>query len=406
MPALLSVAFVTVAERKTMASMQRRIGPNIIGPYGLLQPFLKQPKYTRSFHTHRTLYKSSEFNSENNPKNKNNSSEDTEAMLAQAIEWLYKDRVAPVKAFNKEKILDTCSNYLNKEEKEKFLDKWGNKGGIYLIQYKNDPYIFYIGRTTQFRERIRNHMKSRAKDKFHVFAQLVGWENFEISIVELCPKEQQGILENSYLQEYLPLLNSSFISNFSESIIFQTLRSILKNKQAKLNNESSNSINRNAGIPIFVYKYNNNKIEENYSTYESMTLASQSTGIARSTIRVYLDTSVPSKGFLFYSKPITDFALVVDQVKEAIVNLNIDSNIPKKVWVYAPETLQLVNSQPFHFSKEKWVANFIETSHKVVRDYVDSWKPEPTKGYYLFSKPLTEKEIIDLVKSSQSITPS
>jgi hypothetical protein len=190
--------------------------------------------------------------------------------------------------------------------------------------------------------------------------------------VELCPKEQQGILENSYLQEYLPLLNSSFISNFSESIIFQTLRSILKNKQAKLNNESSNSINRNAGIPIFVYKYNNNKIEENYSTYESMTLASQSTGIARSTIRVYLDTSVPSKGFLFYSKPITDFALVVDQVKEAIVNLNIDSNIPKKVWVYAPETLQLVNSQPFHFSKEKWVANFIETSHKVVRDYVDS----------------------------------
>ena len=38
-PALLSVAFVTVAERKTMASMQRRLGPNIIGYYGLLQAF-------------------------------------------------------------------------------------------------------------------------------------------------------------------------------------------------------------------------------------------------------------------------------------------------------------------------------------------------------------------------------
>src|SRR5207237_9421808 len=36
-PALLSVAYVTVAERKTMASMQRRLGPNIIGYYGLLQ---------------------------------------------------------------------------------------------------------------------------------------------------------------------------------------------------------------------------------------------------------------------------------------------------------------------------------------------------------------------------------
>lgn len=38
-PALLAVAFVTVAERKTMASMQRRLGPNVVGYYGLLQAF-------------------------------------------------------------------------------------------------------------------------------------------------------------------------------------------------------------------------------------------------------------------------------------------------------------------------------------------------------------------------------
>jgi NADH-ubiquinone oxidoreductase chain 1 len=38
-PALLGVAYVTVAERKTMASMQRRLGPNIVGYYGLLQAF-------------------------------------------------------------------------------------------------------------------------------------------------------------------------------------------------------------------------------------------------------------------------------------------------------------------------------------------------------------------------------
>ena len=39
LPALLTVAFVTIAERKTMASMQRRLGPNIVGYYGLLQAF-------------------------------------------------------------------------------------------------------------------------------------------------------------------------------------------------------------------------------------------------------------------------------------------------------------------------------------------------------------------------------
>jgi NADH-ubiquinone oxidoreductase chain 1 len=38
-PALLVVAFTTLAERKTMASMQRRLGPNIVGYYGLLQAF-------------------------------------------------------------------------------------------------------------------------------------------------------------------------------------------------------------------------------------------------------------------------------------------------------------------------------------------------------------------------------
>ena len=39
LPVLLSVAYVTVAERKTMASMQRRLGPNAVGIYGLLQAF-------------------------------------------------------------------------------------------------------------------------------------------------------------------------------------------------------------------------------------------------------------------------------------------------------------------------------------------------------------------------------
>jgi NADH-ubiquinone oxidoreductase chain 1 len=38
-PVLVTVAYVTVAERKTMASMQRRLGPNIVGYYGLLQAF-------------------------------------------------------------------------------------------------------------------------------------------------------------------------------------------------------------------------------------------------------------------------------------------------------------------------------------------------------------------------------
>jgi len=37
-PLLISVAYFTLAERKLMASIQRRRGPNVIGYLGLLQP--------------------------------------------------------------------------------------------------------------------------------------------------------------------------------------------------------------------------------------------------------------------------------------------------------------------------------------------------------------------------------
>jgi len=39
-PMLLAVAFMTIIERKQLAAMQRRVGPNTVGIYGILQPFV------------------------------------------------------------------------------------------------------------------------------------------------------------------------------------------------------------------------------------------------------------------------------------------------------------------------------------------------------------------------------
>jgi NADH-quinone oxidoreductase subunit H len=38
LPLLIAVAYMTLAERKVMAAMQRRKGPNVVGIFGLLQP--------------------------------------------------------------------------------------------------------------------------------------------------------------------------------------------------------------------------------------------------------------------------------------------------------------------------------------------------------------------------------
>ena len=37
-PLLVAVAYLTYFERKVIASMQLRKGPNVVGPFGLLQP--------------------------------------------------------------------------------------------------------------------------------------------------------------------------------------------------------------------------------------------------------------------------------------------------------------------------------------------------------------------------------
>lgn len=48
------------------------------------------------------------------------------------------------------------------------------KGGIYLIQYKDDLNIFYIGRAINFKRRLNMHLKTKTNDKFHLFANFVG----------------------------------------------------------------------------------------------------------------------------------------------------------------------------------------------------------------------------------------
>ena len=61
-----------------------------------------------------------------------------------------------------------------------------------------------------------------------------------------------------YLKKYLPLLNTLFKSNFSESQIYDTLYTKLKSKQENLN--SFDSSKKKLGVPVYLYNYVNYQI--------------------------------------------------------------------------------------------------------------------------------------------------
>ena len=95
--------------------------------------------------------------------------EDLRILHSLYIKDLFKDRAVPVIPFDSNLILATC-NLGDIEERSAFLKEWGSKGGIYIIEYKYNPLIYYIGRTTLFKRIINNHIKVDTKSKLHVFS--------------------------------------------------------------------------------------------------------------------------------------------------------------------------------------------------------------------------------------------
>jgi hypothetical protein len=99
---------------------------------------------------------------------------DFKALHSTFIKELYRDREAPVIPFRRDLILATCYNCLDKKKKSEFLKELGSKSCIYLIEYKYDPLIYYIGRTTLLKRRLAQHLKHETDNKLHVFWKLVG----------------------------------------------------------------------------------------------------------------------------------------------------------------------------------------------------------------------------------------
>ena len=188
-PALLSVAYVTVAERKTMASMQRRTGPSQVGlsrHNNFLAMQIRRMDVavgsSRIKYSVRCFHSLSKFLSNSNslPNNSNLSSKAHTPV--DIIDTLYKDIISPVIPFTHPTLI-SCSNFLDREEKSKLFNKLSDliskRGGrdlgvIYIFQYKFDPNVYYIGKTTSLKVRLMDHLSKQKFDKYHIIAKKLG----------------------------------------------------------------------------------------------------------------------------------------------------------------------------------------------------------------------------------------
>ena len=127
---------------------------------------------------------------------------------------LYSD----LKKMDKNPII-SCLHLNDSKELEIFKKKVHKKGGIYMIQYKYAPNIFYLGRTTNFNARIRSHfLKSNLlnyRSKLYSAISKIGWEHFNIHILEILDSNinLQIKVENKWLEKYKPVLNSILTAN-------------------------------------------------------------------------------------------------------------------------------------------------------------------------------------------------
>lgn len=269
-----------------------------------------------------------------------------------------------------------------------------------MYTYKGDPTVYYIGRANNFQKRFKAHLNVNLKYKFHVFANTVGWDKFVYSIFEICSLDMHQERENYFLQKYLPLLNTIFKSNLSDTQTYNSIYDILKLIQLDFNFDTKHGLlipaKQVLGISLYLYEYVKGQVSTNYVKFNSINQLSKDLGISRQTISIYLNTYVPYRGNLFLTHA-TKYSEILDKLlSNATQGLNLDRTISKKVRVCFIESDGTVVKTT---SKSRGaVAKALNLHHTFIHNHIDKWIKGGIKGNYLFSSELDILELDKLIK--------
>jgi len=321
--------------------------------------------------------------------------------LEAIISILLKDRIDVITKINPKLIVQTLVNLSNSHERNLFFSDLQSDSGIYMIHYKYCPYIYYIGRSTNLRHRLLQHTHTDSKDKFHLFASTLGWDQFSYSIIEFSSPELLIDRERYWLQTYFPILNSCYNSTSAQYRESRRLYTVLKD--LKLNLPTP----KNSNLKVWCYLYLNNSIQKEPLIFESLILASKDMNINNTVIKLYLNTNMVftrylgkkiDKQWLFFSEPITDFEFTLAEVLKNIKQYPSRNNQSRNIWVYfLNHDLKTVTSK--FFPSHLQARNYLNIHHVTLERLLNSYNPKVDENnltFYLFDKELNSNEAQDL----------
>ena len=178
-----------------------------------------------------------------------------EDLASSYIQNLHKNRLIPVVPFGGSFVV-ACKTFFKKKDRQEFLAKVGSKSGIYLIEYKEDPNIYYIGQASNFRNRFNSHFQAKSQGKFHKLLRLVGRKAFNVYIVEVCPLEKLGERENYYLSHYKPILNTIYSTSTAPYKARVKVGRTLSSELLDLKKIFNSSARNRGGLPVYVLDLN------------------------------------------------------------------------------------------------------------------------------------------------------
>jgi group I intron endonuclease len=315
--------------------------------------------------------------------------------------------------------LHSIHNILDVTERQKLYEKLRNTGeqlgGIYAIQYKYNPNIFYIGRAFEFSSRFASHITNLSKDArlftsnlFYNFVKSAGgWDNFTFHIIEFLPKNipLQIAQENFYFMKCNPILNTMSSGRYNPKKNLN--KDPMSNNKQNNTLETKNKNSRRAKL-LWIYKidinsqFNNKNPELLFAFFGNclgLIKSSKITGVDRNIMAKFLDSNRILNGYLFYTSAITNFELTLEQVRRSW-SIYGSRKSSVKVWCYSKDNqglFKLVTSAPFDSIRE--YGKFLGIHDVSAKRYIDLFKPDTKKGLYAFSKPITP-EIVNTILSN------